>query len=174
MKKVILAVAVLLTPLMGSASIPPDVLNGRSTFPSRGDVASPWSALLQKLQTYGAFRDESPLPSTIGIKDIQGPEDGAHTADYFNAWGSNNGDGFAVEYLTMISEDWKIENGRWRCDQWLFRFDTEGNVIAAARGYVIETLNWEVVDNKRDPVDPNQPEAAAKLQELLSHWRAYK
>ncbi|HAM36559.1 MAG TPA: hypothetical protein DEB40_01090 [Elusimicrobia bacterium] len=135
-----------------------------------------WSEVIANLQNYGVFTPENePLPATIALADITGPQDASHHRDYVNIWGTENGPNkFKGDYLTVISEDWRIENGKWIVNQWLFRVSTEGQLLAAAKGSVVETLEYQVLESKQEVVSVNDPAVLTQFTKLIAKWRAFK
>ncbi|MDD5657117.1 MAG: hypothetical protein PHF00_07670, partial [Elusimicrobia bacterium] len=89
-----------------------------------------WPAVLDSLRRYGEFQpgDGPMIPPSLGLRDVRGPLDGSHSADYANMWGGPDEDGsFVGAWVSMVSEDWRLQPGGrvWRIEQWVLTLTME-------------------------------------------------
>lgn len=136
-----------------------------------------WEAVLRKVLEHGTFTEaDGPyIPAGMGLADLSAPKDVPHTASYINAWGGVNTEGvFVPYYVTMVYEDWaKTPENNWHIDQWLFSLDLKGTPKRVSHGYLVETMDGQVLDMHSEQLDPGGLEASVQREALLKKWEAF-
>ncbi len=134
---------------------------------------TPWQQILAKAPLIGTFKpSDGMLPDGYWLEDIRGARENDHDADYLNIWGHQAFGQFHPAYITMVSEQWRLDSEQhWRISQWLFTCRNDGSVINASARLIIETTDGTVLDLQSFRKTPEEIQAQWAL--LTAHWQNF-
>jgi hypothetical protein len=146
----------------------------RATAP-KGAGADAWNAILAKAEAGGTYSPENEdIPATMGLQRVVGAAAADHVADYFNLWGGKDANGvFQAGSASFVSEDWRIIDGDWNIDQWIFQLNMDGSIAQPTHNVLVETMDGQVLQDDGDPLPNTDPRIAQEYQSLITFWTAY-
>lgn len=139
---------------------------GQAAVKASADVRAPaeaWAAIMKKAEDRGEFSPGGgPQPATFALKDIKGPQDGDHQADYFVVYGYVNSEGeFGANFVSIVSETWtKKPDDKIQVDQWLIRADLDGKLEHAAKIDMLRDKGGRIYRHERAEFKKEEGDAA--------------
>lgn len=139
-----------------------------------GFDAAKWQQLIAKVIKNGTAQD-TPDGTLMELSNIV-PNDltKPHHADYISALGGRDSSGnFGVAEMYDVSENWRIQNGNWNIDQWIWTISSEGDLLAISHSTLVETMDGLVLSD--DSVATGAVTDAAELAhwgQVLNQWYA--
>ena len=134
-----------------------------------------WLVMVDKVLNTGEYSPENwPLPETYYLKHQYPDDTSPHKVDYVNIWGQSDQGAFISSYVTIVSEDWAInEKNQWVIDQWMFKFEMDGSIITATHKTIIEKRDRTVISITTHPLDLGDPCVRLKCDVLIQMWIGY-
>lgn len=128
-----------------------------------------WDRLVSKMITEGQI-----LSTEFGeyrvLSEVQPPDKSVErVASYISAVVYPFGEEIFLDRVESVWEDWKIDNEKnFRVDQWLFRFNPEGELISQSRSVLKLSPTGSILG--RDFPETTADEFLHKWEDILASW----